>query len=151
MGYKHMTSPDQGAISENAVFTYDIDNLASQSPYTPSGMREDILLASWLVVLLRTREGERVSFDWKHQTSSNSPEATPNNLSMEDVMKGLEDSIANITKNISSRISRADTSKNHVEPVSVLLSTSVLSQESEISTVRQLSTIQCSLSLADLI
>ncbi|KAI4761090.1 nonribosomal peptide synthase SidD [Aureobasidium sp. EXF-3400] len=137
MGYKHMTDSDHGVPREtsgNYIFTYNIDNLASQSLSTPSGMREDILLASWLIVLLRTREGERVSFDWTYQNSSNVSEEPHRHLSMESVMKGLEDSIDNVTRAISNRISKADSSKSHAETVSVLLSTSVLSQQSEDST-----------------
>jgi hypothetical protein len=139
MGYKHMTDSDHGVPREtsgNSIFTYNIDNLASQSLSTPSGMREDILLASWLIVLLRTREGERVSFDWTYQNSSNVSEEPHRHLSMESVMKGLEDSINNVTGAISNQISKADSSKSHAETVSVLLSTSVLSQQSEDSTVR---------------
>jgi hypothetical protein len=144
MGYKHMTDLKHGAIngiSGDAVSTHDVNNLASS---TPSGMREDILLASWLIVLLRTREGECVSFDWKHEVSSNSPEEPSRHLSMEDVMKGLEDSINKVTETISSQILKADSNKSYAEPVSVLLSTSVLSQQSEDSTVRSSITVQCS-------
>ncbi|KAH0284115.1 nonribosomal peptide synthase SidD, partial [Aureobasidium sp. EXF-3399] len=97
-------------------------------------MREDIVLASWLIVLLRTREGERVSFDWTYQNSSNAPEQTPRHFSMEDVMNGLGDSVGNVTKTISSQISRLDSGENYSEAVSILLSTSVLSQQSEDST-----------------
>jgi hypothetical protein len=144
MGYKHMTDLNPGAmngISGDAVSTHDISNLASS---TPSGMREDILLASWLIVLLRTREGERVSFDWKYEGPPNLSEEPSRHLSMEDVMEGLEDSIHNVTGAISSQISRADSSKKYAEPVSVLLSTSVLSQRSKDSTVRSSFTVQCS-------
>jgi amino acid adenylation domain-containing protein len=150
MGYKHMTDLKHGAMNEtlrDAVSTHDINSLASS---TPSGMREDILLASWLIVLLRTREGERVSFGWRYQSSSTSSEEPSRHLSMETVMKGLEDSIDDVTGAISSQISKADSSKKHAEPVSVLLSTSVLSQQSEDSTVRSSFTVQCSSQIADL-
>jgi len=140
MGYKHMTDPNQGFASGNAASSYNINNLASRSQSTPSGMREDILLASWLIVLLRTREGERVSFDWTYQNSSDAPEQTSRLISMEDVMNGLGDSIGNVTKTISSQISRSDSGENYSEAASLLLSTSVLSQQSEDSTVRSSST-----------
>jgi hypothetical protein len=139
MGYKHTTDSDHDTLSEtpgSSAFTHNNENLAFQSPSTSSGMREDILLASWLVVLLRTREGERVSFDWTYQNSSNVSEEPPRHLSMEDVMEGLEDSINNVTGTISKKISKADSGKSYAEPVSVLLSTSVISQQSEDLTVR---------------
>jgi hypothetical protein len=151
MGYKHMTDLNYEALdrtSGDPVFTCDMDNIASS---TPSGMREDVLLASWLIVLLRTREGERVAFDWKYESSSNTSENPIKHLSMEDVMKGLEDSVDNVTRTISGQISTADSSKNYAESTSVLLSTSVLSQQSEDSTVRSSSTVQCSLWIADLV
>ena len=135
-----MTDPDQRVVPGNALSSYNINNLASQSPFTPSGMREDILLASWLIVLLRTREGERVSFDWTYQSTTNVPEEPYRHLSMEDVMKGLEDPIENVIKALSSQITRAKSSENYAESVSMLLSTSVLSQQTENSTVRPSST-----------
>lgn len=139
MGYKHMTDLDRkspNGASKDSVFSYHIDNLASQSHSTPSGMREDILLASWLIVLLRTREGERVSFDWTYQDSSNVSEKPYRHLSMETAMKGLEDSIENVTTALSNQISTARLSKDNAGPVSVLLSTNLLATESENSTVR---------------
>jgi hypothetical protein len=145
MGYKHKTDLNHEALdrkSGDPVFTYDIDNLASS---TPSGMREDVLLVSWLIVLLRTRESERVSFDWKYQSSSNASEGPLKHFSMEDVMKGLEDSVDNVTRIVSGQILTADSSRNYAEPVSVVLSTSILSQQSEDSTVRSSSTVHCSL------
>jgi hypothetical protein len=141
MGYKHMTDLNREALDRTSggpVFTYDIDNLASS---TPSGMREDVLLVSWLIVLLRTRESERVSFDWKYQSSSNAPEDPLKHLSMEDVMKDLEDTVDNVTRTISRQILTTDSGKNYAEPVSVVLSTSVLSQQFEDSTVRSSSTV----------
>jgi hypothetical protein len=145
MGYKHMTDLNHqvsNGTSGNSVFTYHINNLASSSS-TPSGMREDILLASWLIVLLRTREGERVSFDWSYH--SNGSEESPRHLSMEDVLGGLEDSIENVIGAISSQISRVGSKQNHADAVSLLLSTSDLSQTFENLTVRSSSTVQYSI------
>jgi hypothetical protein len=137
MGYKHMTDPNQDALDEvtrDSVHTHNFNNLASSS--TPSGMREDILLASWLIVLLRTREGERVAFHWSYYGLPNEPEEPIKHLSMGDVMNGLQDSIENVTATISSLISRADLSRKYAAPVSLLLSTSDTSQQSGNLTVR---------------
>jgi hypothetical protein len=137
MGYKYMTELNRevtNGTSGGSVFTYHINNLASSSSSTPSSMREDILLTSWLIVLLRTREGERVAFDWKYQSTGS--EESPRHLSMEDVMKGLDDSIENVTRTISNQIPRVRSKQNSADAVSLLLSTSDLSQQSENSTVR---------------
>nr|ASL41787.1 nonribosomal peptide synthase [Aureobasidium pullulans] len=102
--------------------------MAFHSSITPSGMREDILLASWLIVLLRTREGERVTFEWAYESSPDIAE-DPCKVSMEDVMKGLQDSVDSVTRTISSHISTADSCENTTEPASLLLSTNLLEKQ----------------------
>jgi hypothetical protein len=142
MGYKHMTDLNHevsNITSGESVFTYNINNLAPSSA-TPIGMREDILLASWLIVLLRTREGERVSFDWNYRGDES--DESPRHLSIEDVLGGLEDSIESVIGAISSRASRVSSKQDHADAISLLLSTSDLSRESENLTVRSPSTVQ---------
>ncbi|KAI4724364.1 nonribosomal peptide synthase SidD [Aureobasidium sp. EXF-10728] len=139
MGYKHSTEFEAGAISttsKDCVFCLDMPNLYSQSTSTPTGMREDIVLASWLIVLLRTREGERVSFDWTYQSSSDEPEEPIKHISMDKVIGDLNGPIDNVIQIISNETSIAGpTNKTaRTEPVSLLLSTSILSQQSRDST-----------------
>ncbi|KAH0276513.1 nonribosomal peptide synthase SidD, partial [Aureobasidium melanogenum] len=100
-----------------------MDKLAFQSSTTSSGMREDILLASWLIVLLRTREGERVTFGWTYQSFSGASEKPCRHISMEEVMEGLQDSVDSVIRTIASQISTANLYEKSTEPVSLLLST----------------------------
>ncbi|KAG9567061.1 nonribosomal peptide synthase SidD, partial [Aureobasidium melanogenum] len=108
-----------------------MDKLAFQSSTAPSGMKEDIVLASWLIVLLRSREGERVTFDWTYQSSSYASEQPCRHISMEDVMKGLQDSVDSVTRTIASKISEARSCVKSTEPVSLLLSTGLLQQQQQ--------------------
>ncbi|CAD0091812.1 unnamed protein product [Aureobasidium vineae] len=141
MGYKHSTEFESGAVSgtsRDCGFSYNMIDLYPQSTSTPTGMREDIVLASWLIVLLRTREGECVSFDWTYHSSSDELEEPIKHISMDKVTEGLQDSIDNVVRTISDQISIAESIKEtaRLEPVSLLLSTNILSQQSGDSTVR---------------
>ncbi|KAG9708223.1 nonribosomal peptide synthase SidD, partial [Aureobasidium melanogenum] len=108
-----------------------MDKLAFQSSTAPSGMREDILLASWLIVLLRAREGERVTFDWTYQSSSYASEQPCRQISMENVMKGLQDSVDNVVRTIASKIPAPRSYVRSTEPASLLLSTGLLKQQQQ--------------------
>lgn len=136
MGYKYVAELEYplsdetlSSAPQDCVSCHNMDKLASQSATTLSGMREDILLASWLIVLLRTREGERVAFDWTYQSSSGVSEEPCKHISMDDVMKGLQDSVDSVIRAISSQILTARSFEKNTEPVSLLLSTSLLQQQ----------------------
>ncbi|KAG9937430.1 nonribosomal peptide synthase SidD, partial [Aureobasidium melanogenum] len=137
MGYKHITestsSSDEALnnTSRDCVSSYNMDKLAFQSSTAPSGMREDILLASWLIVLLKTREGERVTFGWSYQSSSDASEQPCRHISMENVMKGLQDSVDSVIRTIASQISAAKSCGKSTEPVLLLLSTGLLQQQQQ--------------------
>lgn len=131
MGYKHFTEWNSPPSDVSSTFrdSYKMEKLAFQSTTTPSGMREDILLASWLIVLLRTREGERVAFDWTYQSSSGVSEEPCRHVSMDNVMKGLQDSVDSVIRAMSSQILTARSFERNLEPVSLLLSTGLLQQQ----------------------
>lgn len=46
----------------------DVPGLLSEQPCTPTGMKDEILLLSWLIVLLRMKEDRQASYDWMYQT-----------------------------------------------------------------------------------
>lgn len=130
----HHTNGLVNGFSENSAFSYHIDCLAAVQNTHPTGMREDVLLLSWLIVLLRTREGSQVFFDWayarsldiiKHQSASD-------RLSMDKIMEGLQDDIKDVSAAISKHISTTglrDFASGTA--TSLLLSTGSLSQEFE--------------------
>lgn len=109
--------------------SFQMPELASEQTLTPSGMKEEILLLSWLIVLLRTREDSQVSFDWAYEFGVEH-KSTKQCLSMEKVMTGLQDPVEKVTTAIS-----ADITPHQQEipptPASILLSTSSLSRTSE--------------------
>lgn len=99
---------------------------------TPTGMRDEILLLSWLIVLLRTREGGDISFDWAYKSLTNGPEQETVNrsLSMDEVVTGLQSNVEEISAAISRHIATEATNQTS-SPVSLLVSTGSLSPTSE--------------------
>lgn len=95
-------------------------------------MREEILLLSWLIVLLRTREGSQISFDWTYRNGAEQ-ETAKGCLSMEKVMTELQDTTGKVAAAILDDIKTAAPSQHATtsRPVSLLLSTSSLSQTPE--------------------
>lgn len=156
MGYKHNIGFDSLSNDEflsntsgNPGISHNMGQMAFHSSVTPSGMREDILLASWLIVLLRTREGERVTFEWAYESSPDIAE-DPCKVSMEDVMKGLQDSVDSVTRTISSHISTADSCENTTEPASLLLSTNLLEKQHDELMVRSQALMRDKMSFANM-
>ncbi|KAK0609104.1 Nonribosomal peptide synthetase 4, partial [Lasiodiplodia hormozganensis] len=117
--------PDGGA----GFKAFQMPDLACEKPITPSGMKEEILLLSWLIVLLRTREDSQVSFDWAYEFG---PEhkTTKQCLSMEKVMTGLQDPVEKVTAAISTDITPHQQAIPPT-PASIILSTSSLGRTPE--------------------
>lgn len=112
--------------------SFEIVDLAADQDTTLTGMREEILLLSWLIVLLRTREGIQVSFDWAY-SSGVEHEPARRCLSMNRVVTGLQDPIEKVAAAISGDIAAVERSQSipKSSPVSFLLSTGSLSRISE--------------------
>lgn len=94
---------------------------------TPSGMKEELLLVSWLIVLLRTREDGQASFEWAYKGHEISP---VNCCQSTEVMADLRSSVG--------QTAAAIARKHSITPepapsrsLALLLSTSALSQTTE--------------------
>lgn len=116
--------------------SFNVNGLSSDQAVTPTGMREETLLLSWLIVLLRTRdEGSQISYDWTYKTREDHFELEPvkGHLSLDEVTTGLQNKVREVTSEISHHISKVVSSQDTAvpSPVSLLLSTSSLSQTSE--------------------
>ncbi len=115
--------------------SFKIVGLAPDQTSTPTGMREEILLLSWLIVLLRTKESSRISYDWAYNGRGNGFEHEPvkRSLSTDEVMTGLQSNVAQIAAKISRHIMIVAPSQCTAMsgPGSLLLSTSSMSQTSE--------------------
>jgi hypothetical protein len=71
-----------------------------------TGVREGVLLLSWLIVLLRTREGGEISYDWGFTRRADESEHEPaiRTLVMGEVMAGLQSTVGETAASISRQI-----------------------------------------------
>jgi hypothetical protein len=106
--------------------SFQVAHLVSEQT-TPTGMKEEIVLLSWLMVLLRSREDSQISYDWSYKDVANDaqPEAV-NKLSMNEVMKGLQSNVGEVAIAIARNITTGASS-----PASLVLSTGSFSRTSE--------------------
>lgn len=109
--------------------SFEVAGFASETP-TSTGMREVNVLASWLLVLLRTQEDGHVSFEWTYKGQEDGAKLEPvNSLISDQVMPNLQNNIRNVATAISRQIEKV-TSRPR-SPSSLILSTSSMSQTSE--------------------
>ncbi|GAQ44074.1 nonribosomal siderophore peptide synthase Sid2 [Aspergillus niger] len=107
------------------VHTLEATGLGADT--TPSGMKEELLLVSWLIVLLRTREDGQASFEWAYKGDEPSP---ANRCLSTEVMADLRSSVGQTA----AAIARKHTTTPETAPsgsLALLLSTSTLSQTTE--------------------
>ena len=131
-----MALTNEASGMESQIF--DIAGLAPDNCATPTGMRDEIILLSWLIVLMRTQESSSVRFEWRYQDDANvlgSGDAV-RNLSPNDAMIGLQGHIgqaAAMLAGIVPSITEAQESAFAGRP-SLLISNGSLSQSSEDAT-----------------
>ncbi|KAJ5258817.1 hypothetical protein N7524_010373 [Penicillium chrysogenum] len=107
--------------------SFQVAHLVSEQATTPTGMKEEIVLLSWLMVLLRSREDSQISYDWSYKdVADDAQPASVNKLVMNEVMKGLQSNVGEVATAISRNITTGASS-----PASLVLSTSSLSPTSE--------------------
>ncbi|KAL2872812.1 nonribosomal peptide synthase SidD [Aspergillus lucknowensis] len=120
---------DQGKPNAEDFRPYTILGLAPDQT-TPTGLKEEVLLLSWLIALLRTREGSQISYEWAY---GNQPELTKRSLSLDKPKIGLETSVEEAATAIANYLATFAPIQKGAEshPTSLLLSTGSLSQTSE--------------------
>jgi hypothetical protein len=114
-------------LNGDDVKTFEVAGLASDEESSPAGMRDEIVLLSWLIVLLRTREGGQIRYEWAYRRAGE--ELVPRSLAMNEVVAGLQSSVRETAVAVSRHI--ATDSPSRSAPASLLLSTSSLSQTSD--------------------
>lgn len=114
-------------LNRNGVESFEVVGLASDGPSSPTGMRDEIVLLSWLIVLLRTREGGQIRYEWAYRYPEEEP--VPRSLAMNEVVAGLQTSLKETAAAVSRHIAADVPSQS--APASLILSTSSLSQASE--------------------
>ncbi|GIJ87087.1 non-ribosomal peptide synthetase [Aspergillus pseudoviridinutans] len=114
-------------LNYNGVQLFEVAGLASDEASSLTGMRDEIVLLSWLIVLLRTRDGVQIRYDWAYTRPEEEP--IPRCLAMNEVVAGLQSSVKETTAAVSRYI--VTYGQNQSVPATLLLSTSSLSQTSE--------------------
>ncbi|PYI35680.1 nonribosomal peptide synthase SidD [Aspergillus indologenus CBS 114.80] len=99
------------------------------SAITPTGTREDILLVSWIILLLQSCEDGQVRFEWAYSTGGKSSLSTP------QVMPGLQSTIVQVSAAVAQHIAAATQDQSPATPTTLLLSTGSLSQAPEESVI----------------
>lgn len=127
MGNTHTTSPQGQEDSHDMAGVHTLEATGLVADNTPSGMKEELLLVSWLIVLLRTREDGQASFEWAYKGDEPSP---ANRCLSTEVMADLRSSVGQTA----AAIARKRTTTPETAPsrsLALLLSTSTLSQTTE--------------------
>ncbi|OOF90053.1 hypothetical protein ASPCADRAFT_157524 [Aspergillus carbonarius ITEM 5010] len=109
----------QDSLDMADVRSFEAAGLAAA---TPSGMREELLLVAWLIVLLRTREDGQVTYEWAYQGQS-----TVNTCLSTEVMADLRSTVGQTAEAIARNIAPPQETATS----GLLLSTGALSQSSE--------------------
>jgi hypothetical protein len=115
--------------------TFEIVGFAADEGTTPTGMRDEILLLSWLIVLLRTREDGQINYEWAYKGRGDGAEHEEEirRLSADEVMTGLQSNTAETAVAISRHVAAAAPNQciDLTSPQSLLLSTGSMSQKTE--------------------
>ncbi|GFG18853.1 nonribosomal peptide synthetase 4 [Aspergillus udagawae] len=126
--YSNDSSDSMAArLNCNGIESFEVAGLASDEASSPTGMRDEIILLSWLIVLLRTRDGVEIRYNWAYMRPEEEPVARY--LAMNEVVAGLQSSVKETAAAVSRHI--ATDAPGQLAPASLLLSTSSLSQTSE--------------------
>lgn len=104
-------------------------------------MKNEIVLISWLIVLLRTREDGYVCHDWSYTARGNDLEhaATKFKLSTSEVMTGLQNTVDQVASAIFHNIAAYEPAKEAPtsDTASLLLSNTSSSNTSEATDVSE--------------
>jgi len=127
--------------------SYELNGIAAEPPAaatsnrtTPTtGMKDELVLLAWLIVLLRTREDGIVSYSWTYNpTTTVALEKTAEDVPLEtrlssaEVLPGLRsnvgDAAAAVLQHINNAVAPRPHSTDTVDPSSLLLSTGSLTR-----------------------
>ncbi|KAH8668471.1 nonribosomal siderophore peptide synthase Sid2 [Xylariales sp. PMI_506] len=132
----HLDLKSAGQMNGDGFRSFKVLGLAQDSASTRTGMKEEIVLLSWFIVLLRTREDSRINFEWVYKSGNdvNTDEYAIRSLSTEVVLANPQGSVEQIAAEISSHTDKVIPDL----PVSsgsfsLLLSTATLSQSPEVA------------------
>jgi hypothetical protein len=118
--------------------SFDVAGLVPANCGTLTGMRDEIILVSWLIVLMRTQESSSVCCEWQYQGSESvlGSGDTVRTLSPNEVMIGLQSHTGQVAAMLAGTIpsiTQAQQSALAVSP-SLRISNASLSQSSDDTT-----------------
>ncbi|KAJ9634430.1 hypothetical protein H2204_006255 [Knufia peltigerae] len=124
---------DNGCTDGSLRRSFKIANLASQHEHTPTGMKEEFVLLSWLLVLYRTCERDQVQCQWAYGPQPNYLENKQpiQNLSLDGFMKDSPSNVRQTTSAISHYLTSIPRPVNAADHTSLSLSTGSLEDTSQ--------------------
>jgi len=115
--------------------TFDVDGLAPQNCSTPTGMRDEMILVAWLIVIMRVQETSLVRCEWQYQGTAQVLENGDaiRSISPNDVMVGLQSHTGQSAAILAGKIPSVTEAQQSAlsDSASLRLSTSSLSLSSE--------------------
>lgn len=124
-----------GYTNGNDFKSFMVDGIAADQTNAPTGMRDDILVLSWMILLLRTGEGNQIHFRWAYEGRPNSFEHQSENkcLSLDDIKAGAQSTVEQLATGISQHITtNASCTPSYISsPASFLLSNGSLCETSK--------------------
>ncbi|KAH8427277.1 nonribosomal peptide synthase SidD [Aspergillus melleus] len=131
LDYSSGHSQRQDGPFQEPFMSFKLVGLASGQP---TGMRDEVLLLSWLSVLLRTREDRQFLFDWAHQSWQDdvANEFETRSLSVNEVVMDLRNPVDQTAGDLLPRIAATVPSPSTAatNSISLLFSTGSLSRQS---------------------
>ena len=126
--------PTRDLTADDDFKSFEIAGLVSSEVANSICARDEVLLLSWLLVLLRTHESSHIKFDWAYQSrGQNGDTLSYQCLSMSEIVPNLQSSVGEVALNIHKHVvtARTEHSASSCNPVSLVISTGCSSQSSE--------------------
>lgn len=103
---------------------FEVAGLAPPNCSAPTGMRDEIILLSWLIVLMRMQESSQIRCEWRYEGSADD---STQSLSPNEVMMGLQSHTGQVAASLAGIIP----SSSRTTQSSIRLSNGSLSQKSD--------------------
>lgn len=129
---------------------FEVDGLAPDNCATVTGMRDEIILTAWLIVLMRTQESSAVRCEWQYQDSTSIADDADavRTLSPNEVMLSLQSHIGQVGAMLAGTIPTITEAQQSaiVKRPSLRISNGSLSQSSDDAT-DEVSSVQTDLEI----
>jgi len=132
---QHPTAGLVNGFSNDFGVSREVRSLQADEFKTRTGMREDIIRLAWLIVLMRTREGSQVSYEWAHRDLLDTqwPERE---VDGSHIIKELDENVETVSNRIRQCSTPLTSSKVPPKQDSMILSTSKMFRKEEEPEVR---------------